>query len=206
MTNSVPNSVWTMESANLYVGSATLDTNASNHLTLSEVKLPALDVQYVDHRAGGAPIAIEIDTVIARLECAFTLVGVTPQVMTKLGSWVQSQNDFYIYGVIRDQQTGSAAQAAAYIQGQLSRVDPQNYRRGDVLHTVYGIRGIIHYELNIAGEQIYFWDFATNTRIIGTNDQNALTNQFLKVPNATANPVLGTVADFTSEVDYGSSS
>jgi len=174
------NPVWTMESANLYCGSGPDDGNASNHLTLTELKLPGLDVQFVDHKAGGSPVAIEIDTQIARLECTFSLIGVTPQVMGMIGGWgTQGKNTFDAYGVIRDQQTGLASQAHANLQGMLSKADPQNWRRGDVMHTAYAIRGIIHYELVIGGAQMYLWDWATNTRIIGGNDLNAATNSLL---------------------------
>ena len=182
---------WTMEAANLYCGDSASDANASNHLTLTELKLPGLDLQYVDHRAGGAPVAIEIDTVIARLECTFSLVGVSPQVMGMLGSWSTQKRVFNAYGVIRDQVTGQAAQAQAQLNGQLSKVDPTNWRRGDVMHVAYAIRGITHYELNIAGEPIFFWDFSTNTRIVGGVDQNKLINGLLQIGGATATPALG---------------
>lgn len=185
------NTPWTMEAANLYCGSDANAANASNHLVLTELKLPGLDVQYVDHRAGGAPVAVEIDTVIARLEATFSLVGVTPQVMGMLGSWSAQKNIFNAYGVIRDQITGGAAQAASQIWGQLSKVDPTNWRRGDVMHVGYAIRGITHYELNIAGEPIFFWDFASNTRIVGGIDQNATINTMLQIGGGNAAPVLG---------------
>jgi P2 family phage contractile tail tube protein len=185
------NSVWTMEEANIFCGSGPLDgTNSSNHLTLTEVKLPGLDQQYVDHRAGGAPVTVEISTIMARLECTFMLVGVTPQVMELLRSWLPSQNWFTIYGVIRDQITGELAQAAAAVQGQLARVDPQNWRRGDVMHTAYSIRGIRHYELQIASEQIYLWDFAENTFVVNGNDQNKAINSMLNVTGTTVTPRL----------------
>jgi uncharacterized protein len=189
------NPVWTMESANLYCGSGPDDGNASNHLTLTELKLPGLDVQFVDHRAGGAPVAIEIDTVIARLEATFSLIGITPQVMAMLGGWGNgAKNSFDAYGVIRDQATGAAMQAHASLLGMLSRSDPQNWRRGDVMHTTYAIRGIVHYELIVAGVQIYMFDWATNTRIIGGTDLNADTNSLLLTgaagvsPTANVNP------------------
>jgi P2 family phage contractile tail tube protein len=177
---------WTMEAANLFCGESPSDANASNHLTLTELKLPGLDMQYVDHRAGGAPVAIEIDTIIARLECTFSLVGVSPQVMGMLGSWQSSKNIFNAFGVIRDQVTGQAAQARAQIDGQLAKVDPTNWRRGDVMHVAYAIRGITHYELNIAGEPIFFWDFQTNTRIVGGVNQNRAINGLLQIPGAEA--------------------
>jgi Bacteriophage tail tube protein len=190
------NPVWVMEDANMFCGVGPTDNTHSNHLILTEVKLPGLDMQFVDHRAGGAPVAIEISTVIARLECTFVCLGMTPQIMELIGSWNQAMNWFWIYGVIRDQADGSAAQAAAAIQGQLGRADPQNYRRGDVQHTNYAIRGIQHYELNIAGANVYHWDFQTNTRIIGDIDQNRVVNTFLNTAAVTAAPAISTVFPF----------
>jgi P2 family phage contractile tail tube protein len=148
-----------MEYANLFAGSAPENDTASNHLVISEVKLPSMDVQYVDHRAGGAPVAIEIDTIMARLEATFVLVGITPQVMELLYAWEPHQDRFFVYGSLRDQVSGNAVQAAAFFRGQLGRVDPQNFRKGDLMHVNYSIRGITHYELKIGSEAVYYWDF-----------------------------------------------
>jgi phage tail tube protein FII len=153
-------------------------------------------MQYVDHRAGGAPVGIEISTVVARLECTFVCVGLQSQIMNLIGSWADTMNWFWIYGVVRDQANGQAAQAAAAIKGQLGRADPQNYRRGDVMHTNYAIRGITHYEFNIAGSNVYLWDFSTNTRIIGTIDQNEVLNTFLHTAAVTVAPAITTVFPF----------
>jgi phage tail tube protein FII len=155
----VPNQILTMEYANLFAGAAPDNDTASNHLTISEVKLPSMDVQYVDHRPGGAPVAIEIDTIMARLESTFVLVGITPQVMELLYSWEPSQDLFFVYGSMRHQIDGLSIQAAAVIRGQLGRVDPQNFRKGDLMHTNYAIRGVTHYELKIGEDLVYFWDF-----------------------------------------------
>lgn len=190
------NLVWTLEDANMFCGVGPSDNTASNHLVLTEVKLPGLDMQYVDHRGGGAPVAIEVSTVVARLECTFVCVGFQPQIMELIGSWADTQNWFWIYGVIRDQTNGTAAQVAAAIKGQLGRADPQNYRRGDLMHTNYAIRGIQHYELNIAGANIYLWDYMSNTRIIGQTDQNRVLNTFLNTGAVTSAPAITTVFPF----------
>lgn len=175
----MPNPVLTMEAANLFCGAAPSDVNASNHLLLTELKLPGLDEQYVDHRPGGSPIAIEIDTIIARLESTFVLMGWAPQVAELVGSWQQNQNQFYAYGVVRDRMTGEATQSMAIMKGRLGRADPQNWRRGDVMHWNYAIRSITHYELYLAGEQIYYWDFFNNIRVVGGVDMNADINALL---------------------------
>ena len=105
------------------------------------------------------------------VECTFVCVGLQEQIMSLIGSWTSAMNWFWIYGVIRDQGNGEAAQVAAAIKGQLGRADPQNYRRGDLMHTNYAIRGIQHYELNLAGANVYLWDFMTGSSIPSSTPQ-----------------------------------
>ncbi len=177
----MPNALQIMDYANLYAGTAPDDETFSNHLTLTEVKLPALDVQYSDHRATGAPIYIEIATGIARLECTFVLVGIVPQVMELVDSWVVNERNFFVYGNVRDQHTGFASQAAAAFVGQIGRADPQNFRKGDVMHANFSIRNITHYEFGLAGDLTYYWDYFTNTRIMGGENRNEDINNNLHV-------------------------
>ena len=184
MEDSVPNPVLIMDYANMYCGAAPDAEAASNHLVLTEVKLPALDVVYAEHRAAGAPIPLEISTAMAHLECTFVMVGLTPQVMELLDSWITSERHFFIYGNVRDQLTGIAYQAAAAFVGQLGRADPTNWRKGDVGHTNYAIRGISHYEYMIADDPVYYWDFFNNMRIVGGANQNIDINSNLMVSTA----------------------
>lgn len=188
------NSIMVMDSANLFAGSAPEDQNFSNHLTLTEVKLPALDVQYSDHRAAGAPIYIEIGTGIARLECTFVLVGYVVQNMTLVDSWIPAQRNFYVYGNVRDQNTGEAVQASAAFRGQLGRADPQNFRKGDVMHTNFSIRNIVHYELALGSVPIYYWDYFTNTRIMGVDNRNKDINTNLHINSAVVDAMLKNVS------------
>lgn len=174
------NPFMTMEAANLFAGAEPSDVTPSNHLTLAEVKLPSFDEQYADHRAGGAPVAVEVDTVFARLECTFSLAGWTPQVATLIASWLPVQNQFYVYGVIRDRASGVALEAAAEMHGRLGRADPQNWRRGDLGHWAYAIRGLTYYKLVCGDSEMYEWDFMNNTFRVGGEDRNADLNVILK--------------------------
>jgi P2 family phage contractile tail tube protein len=178
--------VQTMEAANLFCGKDPKDVSVSNHLVLTEIKLPALDEVYVDHRAGGAPVAIEIDTVINKLESTFILLGWTPSVAALAASWERNQNHFYMYGVIRDRQSGDIIQAIAHLIGRLGKTDPQNWRRGDVMHWNYALKGIVHYELSIGGQPMYYWDFFTNDLRIGGVPRNDQINTALGIPAAPA--------------------
>ena len=184
------NNVMVMDYANLFCGAGPHDDAASNHLILTELNLPAMDVQYSDHRAAGAPIYIELDTGMARLEATFVLVGLTPQVKNLVNSWVLTERKFFAYGNVRDHNTGIAYQAAAAFIGQLGRADPQNFRKGDVMHTNYAIRSITHYELQLAGEPLVLWDFFTNVRQFGGVDKNAEINANLHINSVTPDILL----------------
>lgn len=174
--------LFTLEKANMFCGAEPTDTNLGLYLELTEVKLPAMNEQFVDHRAGGVPIAIEVDTIFAKLESTFQLIGWNPQVSTLIASWTAQQNMFWVYGLLRDRMTGQASQATAYMKGRLGMADPQNFRRGDTMHWNYGIKGIIAYKLAIDNEVIYDWDFFQNRFIVGNFDRNAETNRILNVP------------------------
>ena len=88
----MPNPVLIMDYANMFCGSDITDDGASNHLTLTEVKMPSLEMQYTDHRSGGAPIYIEVGTGIARLEVTFVCIGLISQIMQLVDSWIPGAN------------------------------------------------------------------------------------------------------------------
>jgi P2 family phage contractile tail tube protein len=160
----VPNFPFVLDYANLYCGSAPNDDRYSNHLVLSELKLPTVEIQYVDHRPGGAPVAIEIDVVMTRLELEFEVVGITPQIMALLRNLENSKHSFFAYGNLRDYLRGNALPLRAFWRGQLAKATPGAFRRGDVFHMRYQVRGIISYTLYIGegDNPIYRWDFFNN--------------------------------------------
>lgn len=167
----MPNPVLVMDYANMFCGSGPQDDTKSNHLTLMSVQLPTLDIQYVDHRPGGAPVAIEIDTLMARFEIKFKLIGITRQVWEMLLRLDPTANDFWIYGNVRDQMTGQAIQAAAFAHGQLAAVEPSEFQRGQIMSTNYTIRGIRRFTFSLGGSPIYDWDFFTNVWSVGGYNQ-----------------------------------
>jgi phage tail tube protein FII len=201
----MPNTIYSLESANLFCG--TLATTASGqadslHLQLTELKLPAMNQGNVDHRAAGAPITIEIDTQIAKLESTFQLVGWNPEVAGLVASWSSSDNAFFAYGLLRDRSSGDAIQAMAYMTGRMGLADPQMFRRGDAQHWNYAIKNITHYELTTGSgisaasggaptNELVFWDFFSNTLRIGGDDINSDTNSLLHIPASSAQTFLG---------------
>jgi len=183
----MPNPVLVMDYANLFCGSAPENDKASNHLTLMSVELPTIDVQYVYHRPGGSPVAIEVDVIMARFEIRFELIGMTRQVMELVGKYVVGANDFFFYGNCRDYLTGLTIQAEAIVRGQLGRVEPGAFRRGNVFSTKYQIRGLTRYTFNLANRPVYDWDFFTTTWSVGGINQNGASTAPLGVELDTAN-------------------
>lgn len=178
----MPMDVYTMEAANLIVGRTGSDNapGVTTHLILAELKLPGMEENYVDFLPGGAPVAIEVNTHINRLEAAFNLNGWQPQVMGVLAASDADQQTFTAYGLIRNRRTGGASRAMAVMWGRLGRVNPTAFRRGDLMVFEYSIRSITHYELymseepgqNVLDNPIYYWDFFESAFVVwGLNGQ-----------------------------------
>jgi phage tail tube protein FII len=180
----------TLERANMFCGREPTDVNNGLYIELTEVKLPAMNEQFVDHRAGGVPIAIEIDTMFAKLESTFQLLGWNSQVAGLIASWLPTQNVFWVYGLLRDRMTGDATRVSAKMNGRLGLADPQNWNRSAVQHWNYGIKGIIAYQLKIGDAIMYDWDFFANKFLVGNIDRNADVNSLLSVPTASASVVV----------------
>lgn len=175
-------SLYMLEAANIFCG--TSDPSASNHLALSSLRLPGMEEAYSDHNAGGAPVGIEINTHITRPECSFNLLGVTPGVQGLFGSWAASDQKFIAYGGIRDRNSGKLFKATAIMWGRLGKATPSEFTRGSNFQHEYAIRGITHYELIYAGQQMWFWDFFTNDLVIGGVDINGEMNSILSIGGA----------------------
>jgi phage tail tube protein FII len=175
--------IYIMESANLICGDLASDgkkhPGASTHLVLQELKLPAMEENYVDHAPAGAPVAIEVPTHINRLEATFNLAGWDPTIMKYIAredSWFQK---FTAYGLIRDRRSAAALKATAVISGRLGRVNPTAFSKGNLMAHEYSIRSITSYELTMeldpnshSKDIIYKWDFFTSTFKTGDWDIN----------------------------------
>jgi phage tail tube protein FII len=178
--------VYTMEAGTIYAGDAQPDQ--SNHLTMSEAKWPGMEENYVDHLAGGAPVGIEINTHFNKPEVTFTLAGWNPQVMKLLGSWSKDLQRFTLIGGIRDRLTGKLFAAKGEVWGRLGKAAPNAFNKGQNMAHEYAVKGVTHYELTFNGEQLWYWDFFTNSLIIGGVDRMAEMNAILGVPTADAPP------------------
>lgn len=180
----MPSDLWVMESANIFCGD--VDPSRSQHLTITSVKLPNMEEKYVDHEAGGASHAIEVEMIMNKMQAPFKLAGWSPEVASLVGSWLQADNTYTVYGVVKDRRAGLDLEAKAIIGGRLGKADPDEWSRGSLQHWSYEIRGLTHYELFLDGQEIYAWDFYLNLWRSGGEDRNASRNQILRIPVTTA--------------------
>lgn len=154
----------TLEAANMVCGNG----GEGQYLRLVNVRLPAMEERYVDHAPGGAPIATEVDVLINKLQCDFTLAGWTPHVAELLDAASQAQQNFWFYGALRDRITGTNVyQATATMFGRLGKADMHPWQRGQTNSWDYSIRGLIRYRLQVADETVYDWDFFANEFAVG---------------------------------------
>lgn len=174
--------IYVMEAANLFAGSA--DPTKSKHLTLQELKLPALQASYQEHMAGGAPVQIEIETGIQKLEPTFKLLGWDPDVLIQFGLGSQIKNTFTAYGVIVDRRTGRKIEAKAVIEGRLGKVEADTFKRGDLQTHDYAINEVTHYELFFDNTEKFYWDFFTNIVRVNGISQNDNANAILRIAQA----------------------
>jgi phage tail tube protein FII len=197
--------VYVMEAANLICGSVggKSSPGESTHLSILELKLPGLEKAYLDIMAGGAPVSIETSTHYNKLESTFNLAGWQPKVQGLLGKFGQPYLNYTAYGLIRNKRTNTPQQATAIMWGELSRMNPTAFRKGDLMHHEYAIRSIVHYELYMPeggdplsggiegptqgtnGEIIYWDHFSSEFRING-QDVNADYVNLLNIPGITS--------------------
>jgi len=190
--------IFVLESVNLICG----DTRSlvpggqgapgiSTHLTLQELKLPAIEENFVDHAPGGAPVAIEIPTHMTKLEATFNLAGWDPGLMAYIGKEDPYNHRFTAYGLLRDRRTSLAMQAIAIMEGRLGRVNPTAFSKGNLQSHEYSIKSLVHYELRAQTNPsaqtlfpIFLWDFFTSQRVVGGVNLNEELIDILRIPGA----------------------
>ncbi len=176
--------IYVMEAANLFCGD--FDPTKSKHLTLSELKLPALQEIFVDHHGGGARVAVEVGVGVQKMEPTFNLAGFDPDLLSQFGLGSKVRNVFTAYGVIRDKRTGRAIEAKAIMEGRLGKADQNAFQRGEMTMVEYAINELMHYELHFDGREKVYWDYFTNVWRIDGVDENASENLILRVPQTGA--------------------
>ena len=163
---------------NLFVG---LDPGTGKHLTLQELKLPALQAQYQDHMAGGAPVGVEVETGINKLEPTFKLTGYDPHTLAQFGLGSRNRQVYSAFHVITDKATGRKIELKALIEGRLGKVETDAYKKGDLLTTDYAINEVWHYEVWFDKKELVYWDFRENEWRINGVSETAEDNSILRI-------------------------
>lgn len=168
-----------MDAANLFVG----DENPTDgkHLSMEEVQLAALEGVFQDHSPGGSDFGVEIQVGNAKLSPTFKLKGFDPQVLAQFGLGSKRRIPYTVRGVLKSQRTGEEKELKAVYQGRLGKAAPEAWKRGELTGNEYTINEVVHYELYIAGQEIYFWDFFTSTWRVNGVDENAGSKSILGI-------------------------
>jgi uncharacterized protein len=159
------------EAANLFCGDH--DPSASKHLTLSEIQLPTLEEMFADHHAGGSKVKIEIPVGIEKMESSFKLVGHDASLLSQFGLGATALKKFTAYASLRDQRDGTLKKHMVILQGRLGKIEGEAGKRGELQHHDYAIKGIVHYEQHIDGQEKVYWDFFSGDWRIDGVEQNA---------------------------------
>lgn len=174
--------IFIQEAVNLFVGDH--DPASSNHLTISELKLPSLEESTQEFHPGGSRVGIEVETGINKLEATFKLAGHSPNVLTQFGLGAKARQIFTAYGVIRDKRNGTAIESKAIMHGRLSKAESEAFTRGNLQSHDYAIAEIMHYELFFDGDEVYYWDFFTADWRVNGVSQVDDERRILRIPNA----------------------
>ena len=172
--------IYLMEAVNLFCGDH--DPSASKHLSIMELKLPALQAIYADHHGGGARVAVEFEMGIQKLEPTFKLMGIDPDVLVQFGLGSRMKHVYTAYGHVRDRRTGADIESKAIMEGRLGKVEAEAFTRGEAQGHDYAINEVTHYELWFNDKAKIVWDFFENRWEVDGVDQNAVSNRILRVP------------------------
>lgn len=168
-----------LESANLFVGDE--DPTDGKHLTLEEVQLPSMEEVFQDHNPGGADFGIDVAVGKTKMSPTFKLKGIDPQVFSQFGLGTKRRIFYTMRGLLRDQRTGGEKAMKAIFEGRLGKASPEAWKRGELTGSEYAINEVVHYELYVAEQEIYFWDFFTSTWRVNGTDENAATKSILGI-------------------------
>lgn len=169
-----------IEAANLFCGDH--DAQNSKHLSIQELKLPALQAIYTDHHAGGARVQIEVEVGIQKLEPTFKLVGFDPDLLVQFGVGSKIKRIYTAYSQIINRRTGASLELRAVMEGRLGKVEGDAFQRGELQSHDYAINEVTHYELHFNGQEKIYWDFFSNIWRVDGVDENAAQNTILRIP------------------------
>lgn len=172
--------IYIRELMNIFAGDTGEDR--SKHLTLESLKLPGLEEATAEHKPGGGIGSIEIGSLgLKALTVSFKLKGSDPQTMSLFGINGRVAMPYTIYGVVRDKQTGAAIELKAVVYGRLTKLEPSEFKRGDLDDQDHEIKEISHYEVYWDKKEKFFYDFYSSTWRVDGTDQFATEKAILRI-------------------------
>jgi phage tail tube protein FII len=150
--------IFEMDMANLFAGDD--DPANSQHLTIQEVKIPALQEKTSDHTPGGGVMGIQIGMrILEPLELTFKLKGINPTVMNRFGVSSPVRRKYTVLGNVRDLQTGRDIPLKVVAEARMIKVELDAFSRDNGMSTDYQLAEVMHYELWLDGVEKYYFSF-----------------------------------------------
>lgn len=175
--------MYILDSMNMFVGVD--DPTSGLWQDISEVKLPTLDQTTQEHMPGGGFMAVSLNMrVIKALEPSFKLVGYNPDVLAKFGADTGTRMLYTAKGNLKDKLKGVERPLKAVMEGCLVKVDPDTFKKGDLLTHDYVLAECFHYEIWIDEVEKLWLDFATNQWRVNGVSVNRQQNLNLGIPQA----------------------
>lgn len=165
--------------ANLFCGDH--DPTNSKFLAIQELKLPAFQAEYQDHKPGGARVGMEIEVGIQKFEAGFKLTGIDMDVLTQFGLGSKIKHTYTAYAEVEDRRTGRTFELKAVIEARLGKAEMDAVKRGDLTATDYALNEISRYELWYDGKPKFRWDAWTNLWEVDGVNENSRTNAILRI-------------------------
>lgn len=148
----------TMNSAVLFIGDASPDK--AEFLTISTVKIPALEETTKEHLGGGAMAGIDLGMrVIKAPMLGFKLHGFNPDVMDKFMPGTPGRIKYTVRGNVRDAREHTDLEIKAIIEGRMSKYEPSDFKRDDGMDSDYEIKEVTFYQLYFDGAEKFYFDY-----------------------------------------------
>lgn len=174
-------SLMIMEAANLFAGDHNPDN--SKHLSLASLTLPTLEEATAEHSPGGSIMSIELGMGrINPLQVSFKLNGYDPAMLSQFGIGKNRREVYTAYGLVRDKLTSKAYEVKAIFHARLTRIEPDEFSRGELAGHDHGLTEIMHYESYFDGKEKHYFDFANQLWRVDGTAQNADERRILRIP------------------------
>lgn len=146
---------------------------------VEELTLPKLTMKTEEFRNGGMDAPIEIEMGMEKLECEFTLTRFDKEVLKLFGLAPGKAIPLTIRGAIVS-DSGNQLAVVVNLQGILKEMDPGNWKPGEKA-TLKATIALRYYKLTHDGETVHEIDVPNMVRIIGGEDQLAVTRSALGI-------------------------